>query len=772
MHSNQYQHLSDPCTPPPVTPAVQNVSSTGQKRQSGAQIPATGDQNLPGITSQRLEASLTSQKVEGAGGFFSVSETPATTAELPFVAIPPGSAAEDPSFQEHIDGSSEADEEQLAPDSDDAPDDEIDDDGIEDEAEFIPEEEWCFGGEDNDAADIGDSDQPLDDDEEDDDDAIGEHDPTSPDAAWILNMVSRFPFGLYSQSAPAEAPASSSAGGDLHLMPTRPGKSGLNFDPERRYSFSRTLARAISVDGAIVVKLLAVLMGKSRRELGNRKFAQITTTALERLYPWKSRRAWGGTLRTLCEQQVVESSIRWRRSNIDLTRHYSVSAAVLEQAWDSLIYFRAGDARDHGVCGGVLLLNLRHWLGENAKEHGEVRAHAMRPQLLAELLPFSVSTIKRAMKSLSEKGVIEGQWNAKILATEYVIPGFQPDPMLGGMRDSDNGANGEKRSSQESNLEGEHRLKRCSVISTTSEAENENAPALTMGFARLLELNSRYLADYSDEQVQNLANGIAASVSDILNVASPGVLEALRWRSDDERLCWIEAAGAADGFRQELGVIALRSSSDGPSSRGAIHRVGYNMSLAIFKKVDEWRRHNLSESFQSQMRALFASFGEKMADANLPPPEKARLLRQVVSDRSRVGKLVRIHQTDTGTVEKYPLEVTATDHEALTRFFGRNPNWPVRVLFDVIERCTELNEFTGNPGDDTLFYARLGSRKLRSVLCNLDAVISELGMASRVPRLIVVPKDELYPVHQKSRSSSNSTKLHELDCPTASSGSG
>jgi hypothetical protein len=70
------------------------------------------------------------------------------------------------------------------------------------------------------------------------------------------------------------------------------------------------------------------------------------------------------------------------------------------------LYFRVEDAVLYGVPAAVLLNNLAYWIVKKRRDMPNFRCQALSASALADILPFSRSTIQRALKRLVDEGVL------------------------------------------------------------------------------------------------------------------------------------------------------------------------------------------------------------------------------------------------------------------------------------------------------------------------------------------------------------------------------
>ena len=101
---------------------------------------------------------------------------------------------------------------------------------------------------------------------------------------------------------------------------------------------------------------------------------------------------------------------RWKK---DKTRWFHVPKDICDRAACDPVYFDTEVAAARGIPEALLIVNLRHFIEVRRKAKQEPLEHEMSPALLAELLPLSQSTIKRALKNLVKHGLIRKTSDSK-----------------------------------------------------------------------------------------------------------------------------------------------------------------------------------------------------------------------------------------------------------------------------------------------------------------------------------------------------------------------
>lgn len=202
-------------------------------------------------------------------------------------------------------------------------------------------------------------------------------------------------------------------------------RSASRFDSAKLYQFSRSFARrkGVGVDAAILIQFLSEFsMSKGfRNPSTNLSFISITGEELADFLPWKSERTWQLVLHDIVHKGLIVSTQEFRKNNLDRTLAYAVPSEIQAIAAHDPVSFNAGEARNYGLYAAVLLEFLRTSLASVPADNQESLRRAMRPKPLADALPFSESSIKRAINLMYRKQLVLKQWNSEILAHEYWI---------------------------------------------------------------------------------------------------------------------------------------------------------------------------------------------------------------------------------------------------------------------------------------------------------------------------------------------------------------
>lgn len=158
--------------------------------------------------------------------------------------------------------------------------------------------------------------------------------------------------------------------------------------------FSRPIAHRYGVREAIVLRFLGYKVIRSKNVRDDRQWYFDSIDALVARYPYIPRSTLWEVLRRLIKAGAIETA-RFNRRKADRTTWYHVPVWVQEMAGEELIGLDVQVATELGICAGVLIQNLRYWSNAQKTEW-----HHLSPRALKRSLPFSESTIKRAINDL------------------------------------------------------------------------------------------------------------------------------------------------------------------------------------------------------------------------------------------------------------------------------------------------------------------------------------------------------------------------------------
>lgn len=172
------------------------------------------------------------------------------------------------------------------------------------------------------------------------------------------------------------------------------------------HSFSRVLAKEWGVSKAIVLGYLAHKVRRSNNIRDGLPWFYNPVSDIAGRFPYFAQSTVHGVLKRLEADGLIKIG-NYNKWSIDRTRWYYVPEEVCDEATRRLIYFDPLVAATTGVSAAVLLRNLQYHIGKLAEAYPGTGSHMMSPAILHKLLPFSASTIKRALKVLELGGYIE-----------------------------------------------------------------------------------------------------------------------------------------------------------------------------------------------------------------------------------------------------------------------------------------------------------------------------------------------------------------------------
>lgn len=198
-------------------------------------------------------------------------------------------------------------------------------------------------------------------------------------------------------------------------LPISQGVSGGNGDkPGKIHSFSRSLAREIyakkrernaqakhATGEATLLKYLAHRVHQSKHVHGGRKWFFDTTEDLAERFPYLGSTTVHDLVVSLKRLGYLETG-NFNRKSYDRTNWFHVPDQVRHAAEADPVYFDAEIASAVGIPAAVLQRNFDYHI-QRCQETGEDLRVKMSPAVLSDLLPFSESTIKGALKKLEGK---------------------------------------------------------------------------------------------------------------------------------------------------------------------------------------------------------------------------------------------------------------------------------------------------------------------------------------------------------------------------------
>ena len=200
------------------------------------------------------------------------------------------------------------------------------------------------------------------------------------------------------------------------------------FNEGQVHSFSRKIAKLYGVNAAIVLGYIGNRIENSRNERDGRLWFYDSFDALTEHYPYLCRSAIYEAIKCLTNKNGPLVVGHYNQRKGDRTNWYAFrNESTAKLLNTKLLYFRVIDAECYGVAAAVILNNLAYWITKGRKENPNYRCHPLSPAKLSTILPFSRSTIQRALKRLAEdEGVLLYRRTPDTsLATEYSFAVFE-----------------------------------------------------------------------------------------------------------------------------------------------------------------------------------------------------------------------------------------------------------------------------------------------------------------------------------------------------------
>jgi hypothetical protein len=180
-------------------------------------------------------------------------------------------------------------------------------------------------------------------------------------------------------------------------------------DAGQIHSFSRTIATEQGEKAAVLLQYLAHHVSKSKHVHGGKKWFYKTLDDLADVFPYLKRSTIHAILQKLGKENGPLTIGDYNKKGYDRTNWFAFrDDHFRKQAQSSKpVYFRVADAVKYGIVAAVLLGNLVHWIRENRKTDPQYTWHQILPGDLVEHLPFSKSTMQRALRDLVQAKVLK-----------------------------------------------------------------------------------------------------------------------------------------------------------------------------------------------------------------------------------------------------------------------------------------------------------------------------------------------------------------------------
>ena len=190
-------------------------------------------------------------------------------------------------------------------------------------------------------------------------------------------------------------------------MATNPTTATPN--PAKVHSFSRTIAKEHGEKAAVLLQYLAHQVSKSKHFHGGKKWFYKTLDDLAVVFPYLKRSTIHATLQKLSQENGPLVIGDYNKKGYDRTCWFAFRDDNFRKQAQSTkpVYFQVEDAVKYGIVAAVLLGNLGHWIRENRKTDPQYTWHQILPGDLVEHLPFSKSTMQRALRELVTAKVLK-----------------------------------------------------------------------------------------------------------------------------------------------------------------------------------------------------------------------------------------------------------------------------------------------------------------------------------------------------------------------------
>jgi hypothetical protein len=504
---------------------------------------------------------------------------------------------------------------------------------------------------------------------------------------------------------------------------------------DKIYGFSRSLTMGTGNNGgirftpneAVVLRHLAYKIRRSKNPRDGRTWFYISAADLARKFPWIAAKTMSAILKRLAANGVVIRSSYNRRPG-DRTMWYSMDEGWLDRAEQDLIYFRDSDAERFGFCEAVLLHNLTYWLGNGKQKTTDVaeRRHAMRPTELSRHIPFSIATIKRALGRLENEGAIMGYPNNEKRCRDYALAGRFLDRISLKLEVTTPGGPDAIQVPKDQESPATPTPTQASAL-----APEERVRALTEG-------NITHFAGFPENKIQAFVALCGKDAGHIIfELTDEHIANFLQRLSTDELLTAVEELCKPyniDDVRlryvHEILVRALSAKELYSLTHWCIARVVGQLEMVVYDRSDRWRRANRKAQYEKRVTRLggLQIPGEATVDA--APAEKARILRNGIQARNRIGRL----DENTILVTAY-LVASRKSITLAEEFFGRNPAWAPSDVLKVLDECVQREAEPEDDGFDRLWHARRG-RNLGFLIRHLENIVQELGLSASFPAIV------------------------------------
>lgn len=187
------------------------------------------------------------------------------------------------------------------------------------------------------------------------------------------------------------------------------------------HSFSRPVAAKYGVNAALVLGYISFRISVSKNERDGRFWYYDTLDSIAQHYPYIGRSAIYDAIQRLTQNGGPLIIGHFNKRKNDRTNWYALrDEDTAKDLKKKPLYFRIEDAFNYGIPAAVILNNLAYHINHKRKETPDFRLQALSASKLADILPFSRSTIQRALKRLVDAGILNWRTNTDTTQpTEY-----------------------------------------------------------------------------------------------------------------------------------------------------------------------------------------------------------------------------------------------------------------------------------------------------------------------------------------------------------------
>jgi len=557
-----------------------------------------------------------------------------------------------------------------------------------------------------------------------------------------------------------------------------------DYQETQRHGFSKSLARlkdskgrTLGRNAAILHRYIAYCVREYGKEIDGKKWVRINLDHIKARYPYMGRSTVDENLLKLKEFGLCEIENKNREFNkpkYDRTRCYHVPQAAINLTMEDPIYLDSTTAGEFKGVAAIIHNNFTSWVREHRKNNRE-EIVLLSPANLTELLPFSKSTIKRAIKDLIDERFVVPVPGMKCWYREN-SRGSKADKV--GSKADKGGSNPDEVGSKADNdiyckritnvLEKNSKETAPPLLSNTPMCQEEDniirhaetsspdtddvPPPFFSSLAELHAKNEQLSVHVPEHNATTdvIWGKVAACSSNFIirhsedniddwnNITEAEELfEALASHYEKfirEYLKDINPSGlayqiiSAATFETVIGAFMWKKCHTGYShGMSALTGLCYDLWLAIFEALDDlWMRQIKEERIQREND--YASRDQHMEDrTDLSPAEKSRIFRNAVNSMNQVGEVFydQTHRTNFIKVDLWSLK-------RVQKLFENNPEASPSDLLDILKKA--VRAYINQPAPSEKYkwgikwHARWGAQDLNKFVRYLRPIMRDVGM--------------------------------------------